>query len=91
MSTTKVKSGEARTKWRDLLDQVLSGKGDVVIERNGKNVAVLIPAVDYEEIQETLEELRAGREASAAYEEWKRNPTVARSWDDVDAALDKSK
>lgn len=91
MNVTKVKSGEARTKWRDLLDQVLSGKGDVVIERNGKNVAVLIPAVDYEEIQETLEELRAGREASAAYEEWKRNPTVARSWDDVDAELDKSK
>ena len=91
MSTTKVKSGEARTKWRDLLDQVLTGKGDVVIERNGKSVAVLIPAVDYEQIQDTLEELRAAREASIAYEEWKRNPSVARSWDDVDAELDKSK
>jgi len=90
MSTTKVKSGEARTKWRDLLDQVLTGKGDVVIERNGKSVAVLIPAVDYEQIQDTLEELRAAREASIAYEEWKRNPNVARSWDDVDAELDKS-
>lgn len=91
MSTTKVKSGEARTKWRDLLDQVLTGKGDVVIERNGKSIAVLIPAVDYEQIQEALEELRAAREAAAAYEEWKRNPTVARSWDDVEAELDKSK
>lgn len=90
MSTTKVKSGEARTKWRDLLDQVLTGKGDVVIERNGKSIAVLIPAVDYEQIREALEELRATREAAAAYEEWKRNPTVARSWDDVDAELDKS-
>ncbi len=91
MSTTKVKSGEARTKWRDLLDQVLTGKGDVVIERNGKNIAVLIPAVDYEQIQDTLEELRAAREAAAAYEEWKRNPNVARSWDDVETELDKSK
>ena len=91
MRNTKVKSGEARAKWRDLLDQVLTGKGDVVIERNGKSVAVLIPAVDYEQIQDTLEELRAAREASAAYEEWKRNPKVARSWDDVDAELDELK
>jgi prevent-host-death family protein len=91
MRKTKVKSGEARTKWRDLLDQVLAGKGDVVIERNGKDIAVLIPAIDYEQIQDTLEELRAAREAAAAYEEWKGNPNVARSWDDVDAELDETK
>lgn len=91
MRNTKVKSGEARTKWRDLLDQVLTGKGDVVIERNGKDVAVLIPAIDYEQIQDALEELRAAREASAAYEEWKRKANVARSWDDIDAELDESK
>lgn len=89
MRNIKIKSGEARTKWRDLLDQVLTGKGDVVIERNGKSVAVLIPAVDYEQIQDTLEEIRAAREASAAYEEWKQSPEVARPWDDVDAELDK--
>jgi len=91
MKNTKVKSGEARTKWRDLLDQVLTGKGDVVIERNGKDIAVLIPAIDYEQIQDTLEELRAAREASSAYEEWKRNPNIARSWDDVDQELDEEK
>ena len=91
MRNTKVKSGEARAKWRDLLDQVLTGKGDVVIERNGKDIAVLIPAIDYEQIQDTLEELRAAREASSAYEEWKRNPNVARSWDDVDKELDEEK
>lgn len=68
MVTTTVKSGEARTRFRDLLDQVLSGKGDVVIERNGKNVAVMIPAADYEQIREKLEILRAVREAAATYE-----------------------
>jgi len=88
MSNITVKSSEARTRFRDLLDQVLAGKGDVVIERNGKNVAVLIPAVDYAEIQEALAELRAVREASAAYEEWKRNPSVARDWDEVDNELE---
>ena len=88
MSPTKVKSGEARAKWRDILDQVFAGKGDVVIERNGKDVAVMIPAVDYEQIRETLEDMRAVREAAANYEEWKKDPSVARSWEEADAELD---
>ena len=87
MSPTKVKSGEARAKWRDILDQVFAGKSDVVIERNGKDVAVMIPAVDYEQIRETLEDMRAVREAAANYEEWKNNPSVARPWEEVDAEL----
>jgi prevent-host-death family protein len=88
MSPTKVKSGEARAKWRDILDQVFAGKGDVVIERNGKDVAVMIPAIDYEQIRETLEDMRAVREADANYEEWKKDPSVARPWEEVDAELD---
>ena len=88
MPPIKVKSGEARAKWRDILDQVFAGKGDVVIERNGKDVAVMIPAIDYEQIRETLEDMRAVREAAANYEEWKKDPSVARSWEEVDAELD---
>jgi prevent-host-death family protein len=88
MSPIKVKSGEARAKWRDILDQVFAGKSDVIIERNGKDIAVVIPAVDYEQIRETLEDMRAVREAAANYEEWKSDPSVARAWDDVDAELD---
>ena len=91
MSPTKVKSGEARAKWRDILDQVFAGKGDVVIERNGKDIAVMIPAVDYEQIRETLEDMRAVREAAANYEEWKNDPSVARPWNEVDAELDSGK
>ncbi|MBM3150721.1 MAG: type II toxin-antitoxin system Phd/YefM family antitoxin [Chloroflexi bacterium] len=87
MIMSTFKSGEARSKFRDLLDQVLTGEGDVMIERNGKSVAVIIPAVDYAQIQETLEDMRAARHAAVAYEEWKRNPSVARPWDEVDAEL----
>jgi prevent-host-death family protein len=90
MTISIINSGEARIRWRDLLDQVLAGKGDVLIERNGKSVAVMIPAVDYEQIREVLEELRAAREAAAAYAEWKRTPSIARSWDEVEAELDKA-
>ncbi|PIZ25641.1 MAG: hypothetical protein COY47_04825 [Chloroflexi bacterium CG_4_10_14_0_8_um_filter_57_5] len=67
MVTTTVKSGEARTRFRDLLDQVLAGKGDVMIERNGKDVAVMIPAADYEQIRGKLDTIRAVREAAATY------------------------
>ena len=90
MTISTINSGEARIRWRDLLDQVLAGKGDVLIERNGKSVAVMIPAEDYEQIRETLEELRSVREAAAAYAEWKRTPSVARPWEDVEAELDKA-
>jgi len=90
MTISTINSGDARARWRDLLDQVLAGKGDVLIERNGKSVAVMIPVVDYEQIREMLEEVRAAREAAAAYAEWKSNPAVARPWDVVDAELDKS-
>ena len=45
-------------KWRDLLDQVFSGGPDVIIERNGKPMAVMISVVDYKDIQDELEDLR---------------------------------
>jgi prevent-host-death family protein len=67
MPTLTIKSGEARAKFRDLLDQVMSGKGDVIIERNGKSAAVMIPAADYEEIRGKLEGVRAVREAASTY------------------------
>jgi prevent-host-death family protein len=90
MTISTINSGEARIRWRDLLDQVLAGKGDVLIERNGKSVAVMIPAVDYEQIRESLEELRATRAATAAYAEWKRTPSVARPFEELEAELDKA-
>lgn len=83
MPTKIIKSGEARARFRDLLDQVLAGKGDVIIERNGKSVAVMIPAADYEQLRESLDEIRAIREAAARYEEWKADPSVARNWETV--------
>src|SRR3972149_6148941 len=55
MPNIVVKSGEARIKFRDLLDQVLTGKGDVIIERHGKSVAVLISAAEYEQLRGKLE------------------------------------
>lgn len=86
MTIQIMKSREARTKWRHLLDTVLTGK-DVMIERNGQPVAVLIPVKDYDGIRTDLEELRATQHAAAAYTDWQQNPEMGRSWEVVRAEL----
>lgn len=87
MAITRIKSGDARMNWREMIDQVLIGRTDIMIERNGKDVAVLIPAADYHEIKENLEDLRAERRAALAYAEWKQDASVARSWKEVEGEI----
>ncbi|MGC8612611.1 MAG: type II toxin-antitoxin system Phd/YefM family antitoxin, partial [Athalassotoga sp.] len=69
-------SKEVRQKWRTLLDDIYTGD-DVVVERNGKPVAVVIPYKDYAEIKTILEDKRVEKHANDVYEEWKRNPDTA--------------
>ena len=76
MPNIVVKSGEARIKFRDLLDQVLTGKGDVIIERHGKSVAVLISAAEYEQLRGKLETIRSVRETAAAYKTLKPGQAI---------------
>ena len=76
MPNIVVKSGEARIKFRDLLDQVLTGKGDVIIERHGKSVAVLISAAEYEQLRGKLETMRSVRETAAAYKTLKAGQAI---------------
>jgi prevent-host-death family protein len=87
VTITKINSADARIKWRDLLDQVYAGASDFIIERNGKEIAVVIPVKDYKALYEELEELRSARQDKAAYEEWQRDPSVARPWEDVETEL----
>jgi prevent-host-death family protein len=85
MTILTMNSHEARANWRELLDRVLSGNADIVIERNGKPVAVMIPFEDYEEILDELDDLRAGQRAAAIYEDWKRNPSLGQPIEEVEA------
>jgi prevent-host-death family protein len=87
MGILTINSREARIKWRDLLDKVYAGSSDVVIERNGKPVAVLIPVEDYEELQDELDDLRSARRVAVVYETWKQNPPAGRAWEEVKTDL----
>jgi prevent-host-death family protein len=84
MPVSTLGSREARQKWRDLLDEVYTGLGDVVIERNGKPIAALIPYEDYLAVAETLDNLRAARRVAAAH---KASQQSGRSYDEIRAEL----
>ena len=57
------------------------------LERNGKPVAVLIAAEDYDSVRVELEDLRAAQRAAAAYDAWKGHPEDGRTWEAVRADL----
>ncbi|HID54738.1 MAG TPA: type II toxin-antitoxin system Phd/YefM family antitoxin [Anaerolineae bacterium] len=87
MQVTKMSSREARAHWRDVLDTVDKGDADVIIERYGKPIATLIPFADYQALLAELEDLRDGRLAMAALEEWERDPSTARPYEEFRAEL----
>jgi prevent-host-death family protein len=82
-----VSSRVARSTWRDLLDRVFVGNHDIVIERHGQPVAVLIPVADYEEIKDELEDLRSARQAALLLEGWRRDPSVSRPIEEFEKEL----
>jgi len=80
-------SNRARAKWRDILDKAHAGIADVVIERYGQPVAAVIAYADYVALRDELDDLRAARRAQAIYEEWRRDPSVARPYTEFRAEL----
>lgn len=84
----KVMSSEAiRSDWRNVSDTVMGGN-IVVMERYGKPLMAMIPYADFLALQEQLEDLRDLRAAEAAHAEYQRDPSSARSWDEVKAEWD---
>ena len=68
-------SNTARTQWRDIMDTATSGDVDVVVERYGKPMVAVIAYNDFLDLQDELDDLRAGRRAAAAYAAWKKDPS----------------
>ena len=86
MATTVYSSDKARARWRDVIDAAVAGE-NVIIERYGKPAAAIIPYQDFLELEEMLEDLHDIREAQIALDEWRRDPSTARPWEDVKADL----
>ena len=83
----QVTSRDARQQWREILDDVVSRRSDITITRYGEPVAVLIPAEDYESLEEELEELRLGRVAEEAYAKYLANRESAAQYEEFRGEL----
>ncbi|MAT96816.1 MAG: hypothetical protein CL608_06705 [Anaerolineaceae bacterium] len=57
MTTVKMSSDEARSKWREILDAAVAGN-QIVIERYGKPVAVIVPHSQYVQSSGQVETVR---------------------------------
>lgn len=79
-------SRSARTKWRNIMDAAQVG-AETVIERYGRPTAVVLPFMDYEALQEELDDLRAARRAGAAVAAWERDPSLGRPYAEIRAEL----
>ena len=77
----EIASRDARKLWREILDEVRSGAGDIAITRYGEPIAVMIPAADYQALAEELEDLRLGRIAEQSYSEYIANREAAIPYD----------
>jgi prevent-host-death family protein len=86
MQINVLKSDNARQHWRDVLDQVAAGK-DVIIERYNKPLAAIIPYEVYLALLEEIDEWRIVQIAKAELEEYRRDASTARPWEEVKAEL----
>jgi prevent-host-death family protein len=83
MSVQVMKSDEARTHWRDLLDLASVGEVDIVIERHGKPTATVVNYEQYLQAKEILEELRAIQDADKMVQNWFENPEIGRPYSEI--------
>jgi PHD/YefM family antitoxin component YafN of YafNO toxin-antitoxin module len=75
---TKIMSSDAvRSDWSEVIDNIMAG-GTVLVERDDKRVAVVIPYEDFLAVREQLEDLYDLRMAEAAYDAYLRDPSGAR-------------
>ncbi len=83
MTVQVMKSDEARTNWRDLLDTASAGEIDIVIERYGKPTATVVNYEQYLQAKAILEELRAIQDADKMVQKWLENPELGRPYSEI--------
>jgi len=85
---TVVSAKAAREKFSELIGRIAYGKERVVLTRNGRQMAAMIPIEEYrllEQILEQVEDEQDVAEAHAALEEVEREGTIP--WEDVKKEL----
>jgi len=80
-----VTSTEARKNFRNILDSVFARQTDYIIERNGVEVAAVIPVEEYKEVKEELQAFRAAMLADEMYEAYKAGAVAGSTLEELEA------
>lgn len=59
MIVKTVTSEDARTRLRDVMDEVITGESEIIIERHGKPMVAVISYKEFQRIQQQREKRRA--------------------------------
>jgi len=84
MGVVTIDSHAARGQWRDLLDS--ASKGDAVITRFAKPIAVMIDYDTWLAVHKYIEAYRRVR-IQREIDEWRRDPSTARPWAEIQAEM----
>jgi antitoxin Phd len=76
---------DLRARQNEILARL--GQGPVVLTQHGRAAAVLISPETWNNLMEALEDLQDAIEGAQAYEEWKRDPSTGRPWEEIRAEL----
>ncbi len=87
MTVKTLKSDAARNAWRDVIDDVASGDDVVIVERYNKPLVAVIPYEAFLALQEEFDEWRSAQQAQAVLDAWRKDPSIARPWAQVEAEL----
>ena len=82
---TRLRASEARDNFSDTLNRVAYGGECIVLERNGKDVAAVIPPEDLRLFLRLLEEFEDREDVKAAREAMREPGTVP--WEEVKESL----
>jgi PHD/YefM family antitoxin component YafN of YafNO toxin-antitoxin module len=70
-------------------DEILSKLAEqpIILTLHDRAAAVLVSPETWNQMVEDLEDLYDTQDAAAAYEEYKRDPSTARPWEEIEAEL----
>jgi prevent-host-death family protein len=87
MTIKTLKSDAARNAWRDVIDDVATGDDVVIVERYNKPLVAVIPYAAFLALQEEIDEWRTAQQAQAVLDAWRKDPSTARPWEEVESEL----
>jgi prevent-host-death family protein len=87
MNAKTLDSRRTREQWREVLDKVTTGEGDIVVTRNKKPTVAIIPYEDYALVLEQLDAIRAERLAATLYQQWQQGRIAAVPWSEAKQRL----